>query len=314
MSDIVLSADLGGTNLRMAAVSGSGDILARVKNRTPFESTSAEIVDLIVESVEACRKEVSGAKALVLAVPGTVNPSSGIITNAPNIPTLDDFDLAKAVSAITGLPVFLENDANAAAIGENWIGASRGALSSIMVTLGTGVGGGIIIGGEVIRGIDGTAGEIGHICVEPKGVKCGCGSHGCVEQYASATAIVRMAKEAYSAEVSNGSSNGNSFTSEYVFQRALEGDERAIRIFTDQGQYLGIMLAGLLNTLNPEVVVIGGGVAAAADMFLPSLVSEIKARAYVEPATRAKIVLAELGDNAGILGAAKLGFESSPVV
>jgi glucokinase len=223
---------------------------------------------------------------------------------------LDGFALAPAVAEKLGVPAVLENDANAAAIGENWIGASRGIRNSICVTLGTGVGGGIILNGSTLRGPDWSAGEIGHICVEPLGPPCGCGSNGCVEQYSSATAIVRMAREireSYPASELHGKSGLSAFD---VYEAGKSGDELAAEVFRLMGQYLGIALAGLINVLNPEVIVIGGGVAAGWDLFIGHVRDEIEKRAYCEPAKRAKLVRALLGDDAGILGAARVAFGS----
>ncbi len=199
---------------------------------------------------------------------------------------------------VFGLPVTVENDATAAAIGEAWIGATHNARDSICVTLGTGIGGGIILNGEAHRGPDGSAGELGHFTVEPDGNPCKCGSRGCIEQYASATAIVRMAGE-------NGLIRESS---EDIYTEWKNGDERAAAVFTSMGRYLGIVLAGLINTLNPDAIVICGGASAAWDAFYPSLRDEIHKRSYPAPAARARIGRGELGDNAGIIGVARSAF------
>ena len=172
-----------------------------------------------------------------------------------------------------GVDAVLENDATAAAIGENWLGGSRDVDTSICVTLGTGVGGGLMINGKPYRGKDGTAGEVGHICVEPDGHPCGCGSRGCVEQYASATAVIRMAREA-GLDVS---------TSSDVYNWAKRGNEEAVDVFTAMGTYLGIGLAGLVNVLNPEMIVIGGGVSAAWELFAGDVRREVDERSFPEP-------------------------------
>jgi glucokinase len=315
MKDIVLAADLGGTNLRMAAVSKYGEIIRRLKTPTPEPSKRDKIVNAIVEISADCMADAPGSlRAISLAVPGTINSESGIIENAPNLPALNDFDLAGAVKSHFGVPVIIENDANAAAVGENWLGASQDSLNSIMMTLGTGVGGGIIVDGKLVRGADGTAGEIGHINVEPDGIPCGCGSKGCVEQYASATAIVSMAARAIEEDSAIIGSNGRGLDSLQIFERAQAGEQWAVAIFASQGYYLGLVLAGLINTLNPEVIIIGGGASAAWDAFFPSLASQVYERSYSAAAARANIVRAKLGDNAGILGAARLGFESLEAV
>ena len=307
MKEFVLSADLGGTNLRMASVSGDGDILHRVKNPVPVSKSKEEIVKSIAQSVGRCLEELDGeAHALALAVPGIVDAEAGLIFRAPNLPDLNRFRIADAVRDECGVGVIVENDANCAAIGESWLGNSRGSDCSLMVTLGTGVGGGIIIDGKVLRGIDGTAGEIGHINVEPEGHPCGCGSRGCLEQYSSASAVARLAAEAISPAEMNGD---GPLTSKRVFQLASEGEKWALDVFEKQGYYLGIALAGLVNCFNPEVIVLGGGGAGGAEFFMPSLKREMKSRTYEEPFRRVKILRSLLEDDAGILGAAKLAFD-----
>lgn len=312
MKEIVLAADLGGTNLRIAAVDREGQILHRTKHDTPKSERADEIVSAITEAstecLEAVKKE-GWIKAFGAAVPATLNALDGIILKAPNLPSLDGFRFSATVSDELNLPVVLENDANAAAIGENWLGAAKRAESAICVTLGTGVGGGIIINGKILRGIDGTAGEIGHICVEPLGEPCGCGSRGCVEQYSSATAIVRLTRELENQYPKSVLQNKMRLTSLDVFEAGKQGDELALEVFRKMGFYLGIALADLINVLNPEIIVIGGGAAAGWDLFINHVQDQINKRAFYEPAKRAKLVRAELGDDAGILGAAKRAFD-----
>ncbi|QQS42419.1 MAG: ROK family protein [Acidobacteriota bacterium] len=313
MTDIVLATDLGGTNMRMAAVGRSGDVLFRSKERTPRSRDGEAIVDAIVRMGQECREELVGENlvAVAVAAPATIDFDNGVITTSPNLPEMNGLAMNDEIRKHLGMEAVLENDANAAAIGERWLGASKGIDNSIMVTLGTGVGGGIFINGEIIRGPDGTAGEIGHIGVEPEGHKCGCGSRGCVEQYASATAVVRMAKELGAENPGSALDKLSDPTSEDVYETALAGDPLALEVFRRQGYYLGIMLAGLINALNPEAVVVGGGASGGWDLFAPHMEREIKARSYKEAAERAKITRSRLGDDAGILGGARLGFESA---
>lgn len=310
---IVLSADLGGTNLRVAAIDCAGEILFRTKSATPRTADARVILTLITDEAEKCRRAVEVQGSVVgigTVVPGTVNVEKGIILQSPNVAALNDFQIADEIKKRLAIPCFLENDANAAAVGENWCGASKGFLNSICVTLGTGVGGGIIIDGKILRGIDGTAGEIGHICVEPFGAPCGCGSRGCVEQYSSASAIKRLAYHLGERFPASDLLESDDLTALEIYQAAKAGDELALEVFRQQGFYLGIALAGLINVLNPEIIVIGGGAADGWDLFLPFMEAEIKSRSYREPAKRAQIVRAELGDDAGILGAARLALKN----
>ena len=302
MNDIVLAVDLGGTNMRMAAINRDGKILHHTKSGTPKQVSPVQLTALIGAMADECRDAIPESGRLVgisFAAPApAAKNTNGVLTRLPNIPTLNGMDLKAALSGLFDLPITIENDATAAGIGEDWLGASKDVDNSICVTLGTGIGGGIILDGEPLRGLDGTGGEIGHICVEPEGVPCGCGSRGCVERYASATAIVRMAKEA-GMEIS---------TAFEVYEAAKRGDGRAQAVFQKMGRYLGIMLAGLINTLNPEMIVIAGGVAAGWDAFIDYVKNEVTARAFPEPALRVKIVRSTLGDDAGILGAARSAF------
>lgn len=311
--EIVLAADLGGTNLRMAAVTSDGEILHRERTKTPRTEDSGEIIRTILKTAEKCVKAVrkmGEVMALAIAVPATINSKEGIILKAPNVPCLDGFRFAAAISEELRLPVFLENDANAAAVGEQSFGAARNYNNAIVVTLGTGVGGGIIIDGKVLRGVNGTAGEIGHICVEPFGVPCGCGSRGCVEQYSSATAIVRLANSLDNQYPKSVLQNVSRLTSWDIYEAGNQKDELALEIFRQMGFYLGVALASLINVLNPEVIVIGGGVSAGWDLFIDHTKEQIKQRTFTEPGETVKIVRATLRDDAGLLGASRLAFDS----
>ncbi|MBV9241606.1 MAG: ROK family protein [Acidobacteria bacterium] len=295
MGDAVLAVDLGGTNVRMAAVDDVGEVLHLVRRPTPPGVTPEQLTDLFGEMAEECRSATSREFiAIGIGVPANVT-SSGVLHHLPNIPTLEGAEIGSLVSLKLGIPTVLENDATSAAIGEHWLGAAKGIDNWFMITLGTGIGGGIFVNGEPLRGQDGGAGKLGHICVEPDGHPCGCGSHGCVEQYASATALVRLAAEA-----------GLDVTSSHeLFDKWTAGEATAESIFDGMARHLGITLAGLVNTFNPEMIVIGGGASAAWDAFIDPLAAEVKSRAFSESATRAKIVRTALGDDAGILGAAR---------
>lgn len=311
MKDIVLAIDLGGTNLRMAAIDAEGTILYQIKRETPKNRNSGEIVRAIIESAEICRaivQETGEVRAISAALPSGIDYENGIIIQAPNLPCLNGFPMAAVLAKELNIDVVLENDANAAAVGESWLGASKGFQSSVLVTIGTGLGAGIIIDGKILRGVDGLAGEIGHISVEPNGHPCGCGSFGCVEQYTSATAIVRQTHELESKFPDSGLKNRPDLTSADVYKAGKAGDELALEVFRRMGFYLGIGLGGLINTLNPEVIVIGGGAAAGWDLFIPHTKEQIEIRSFRAAVERVKIVPALLGDDAGILGAAKLGF------
>ena len=308
MNTTVLAADLGGTNLRMAVVSNDGRILHRIKKKTPESGGRGDIVAAIEKSAGECLDAVPSASvsAMGIAVPATMDFKEGILKNSPQLPALNGLNLADALGGKFDFPIVTDNDATSAAVGEHWLGATRGFENSICITLGTGVGGGLILRGEPYRGNSGTAGEIGHVCVEREGFPCGCGSCGCVEQYASAIGIGRhfiQLKDRYPDSLLSDFERPTPYD---VFEAANRSDELALEIYRRLGMYLGIAIAGLVNVLNPDVIVIGGGVSAAWELFIGNTRAEMQKRAFREPVEHVKLVRAELGDDAGILGVARL--------
>lgn len=229
--------------------------------------------------------------------------------NAPNVPAIVNTNVVESLTRRQSLPVSIENDANAAAVGEMWKGAGRDYRTIVCFTLGTGVGSGVILNGQLLRGIDGTAGEIGHTSVNPfGGVNCKCGNTGCLEVYASATAIVRMARELLTdhPESTLQTIDVADLSAKEIARAAHEQDPCALATFEKMAIHLGVGMANVVNALNPEAIVIGGGVSAAFDQFAPRAHEEMMKRAFPVPAQRCQIVKAECGDDAGLLGAAWL--------
>ena len=310
-SGVVCAIDLGGTHLRAALVDQDGNISLRYKQKTPLANDPEIIVQAMVGAVREFQEQTSDTQigAISVVAPGTINAEEGMIVTAPNVSSLDEFKLCDALSSELGLPALLENDANAAAVGELWMGAGRGSRTIVCLTLGTGVGGGIILGGKLWRGVDGAAAEVGHMCVEPfGGTACPCGSHGCLEVYASATAIVRLTREALPRHPAS-SLHVEQLTSEEIYRAGKNGDRLALEVFHRMGIYLGIGIANLINILNPEMVVIGGGVANGWDLFERDMYDQVAERAFPMLANRVKILRAKCGDDAGLLGAARLAFD-----
>jgi glucokinase len=310
----VFVADLGGTHLRSAVVDQAGEIHFHAKQHTPIAKSGDDIVNALVAAVRDCDRQNKAAgysiDAISVVAPGTVNVAAGSIVKAPNLPFLSGFNLAEAVSRAAKLPAILENDANAAAVGEMWLGAARGRCTIVCVTLGTGVGGGIILDGKLWHGVNDSAAEIGHMCVDPfGGVACTCGSRGCLEVYASATAIVRMTREAKPRYPNSRLQIDGELTSESIYSAGVDGDELALEVFRRMGVYLGIGLANLINILNPEMIVVGGGVVNGWDLFEKHMKHEVVERAFPLLADLVKILPAKCGDDAGLLGAAKLAFD-----
>ena len=311
--NLVFAVDLGGTHLRVALVDQTGRILAHHKRDTPETNDAGDIVRALVEAMHECGcrasiENVSTYSASIM-VPGFVDKNNEVVVQVPNLPSLDNVALKAILEAKLGWSVFLDNDANAAAVGETWLGAARGYRSVICVTLGTGVGGGIILDGKLWRGADGAAGEIGHTTVDPfGGIKCKCGNTGCLEMFASATAIVRMACEGL-VRHSESILRGEDLSAKKVYEAGLQGDVLALEVLKKMGTCLGIGMANLINLLNPEIIVIAGGVVNGWALFEKEMRQQVAERAFPSLLERVKIVPAECGDNAGLLGAARLAFD-----
>ena len=219
---------------------------------------------------------------------------TGMLRKSANLPGWEDYPVRAEIERRLGLPkngarVVLENDANVAALGEQWLGAARGVPNMAVVTLGTGIGGGIVLEGKIWHGMNGMAGEFGHVTVEPEGHPCGCGNRGCAEQYASASAIMRMAREAIASgeapSLAKAASSDAEFGAKSIYNLAIQGDEHARRIFRTFGRYLGMLLADLINVLNLDMYVIGGGASSAWDAFAPNMFEELRERSLVYAAT-----------------------------
>jgi glucokinase len=307
---LVFAVDLGGTHLRIGLVDDTGKIHKQLKKQTPKDESPNALVDALASVANEWR---GGDRCPIIAasvmVPGAVDRAQAVVLSAPNLPSLINYGLKAVLQERLGWPVVLENDANAAAMGEIWLGAARGCRDVVSVTLGTGVGGGVVLGGRVWRGAHGAAGEIGHTTVDPfSGLKCKCGNTGCLELFASATAIVRMARESL-AQFPQAMLSADGLTAERVFDAGRQGDELALSVFKRAGKYLGIGLANLMTLIDPEIIVINGGVVNGWDLFEKDMYQEVSERAFLATAQQVKIARAECGDNAGLLGAARLAFD-----
>jgi glucokinase len=306
MKNYVIGLDLGGTNIRAAAVAGEGEILHRIKIPTEVVMGRERVIENILRVINTIKSGLKGIKlsSIGMGIPGIIFFDKGIVAKSPNFPDWIDFNLRERLSKNLALPFYIDNDANLAAVGEGWFGAGKEFNSFCMLTLGTGVGGGIVLNKEIWRGEYGMAGELGHITIYPDGHPCNCGNRGCLEQYASATGIVRMAME--KSEIQNPKSE---ITADKIYQLAKKGDRDSIEIFQRMGRILGIGIADIVNILNIELFVLGGGVADAWNFFIQSTLDEVKKRTYRITGERVKVVKAELGDDAGILGAAYMAMK-----
>jgi glucokinase len=304
----VIGIDLGGTNCRGALVGDDGQLWFQRSIKTEidagFDSFWSRLLCFCRALIDDGIRQGYELGGLGLGFPGIV-AKEGFVHVSPNLSPLNGFALADRLASHLQLPVRVVNDANAIALGEARWGAGRDFSSFVMVTLGTGVGGGLIINRQIWSGADGAAGELGHITVEPAGRLCGCGGYGCLEQYASGPALIRTCLEQWDHFNQKGSQPLiKPRTAEDVSVAAFNGHPAALGAFKSAGRYLGQVLAGIANLLNLEGAVIGGGVSANLDLIRPSLCEEIDKRAFDVSARRMKVVPAILGDRAGILGAA----------
>lgn len=300
MTEYSVGVDLGGTNLRAAAIDKSGKILDQISGTTNLGEGRDAVIDDMVESIRTLRDRQDGRFAGAgLGVPGFIELEKGFVVGSNNLPALENYPLRDEIENRLGAPVILENDANAAALGEKWIGAGRNVQHLVLLTLGTGIGGGIIHHGRVLHGFLGMAGELGHITVVPNGNPCGCGNYGCVEKHASASAIAAMGRLL---------GLGVNITSKGVYEFALQGNERALMIFDQMGRALGIAIANLVNIFNFPLYLLSGGPLPAWDFFAPAMIEEVQKRSFTYRNTKTTIAKAELGDKAGLYGAAYLPF------
>jgi glucokinase len=303
MPEYSIGVDLGGTNLRAAAVSRTGKIVHRIEGRTDLIAGRDAVISDMVESINALKAQC-GTDTLAgvgIGVPGFILMEKGIIAGSNNLPEFEGFPVRDEIERRLGAPIFLENDANAAALGEKWVGAGRQVNDLVLLTLGTGIGGGIISGGHVVHGYVGMAGEVGHITVVPNGNPCGCGNYGCLEKHASATAITSMASLLQI---------GDNLTAKEVYDLAAAGNEKARMIFRTMGTSLGIALATLINIFNFPLYLLGGGVLPSWDEFAPSMFAAIEMRSFTYRNTKTRIEKAVLGNEAGLIGAAYLPFQA----
>lgn len=335
MKDFSIGVDLGGTNLRIAAVDVDGHLVEKVTLGTKVSLGRDHVINDMCEAIQHLAEKYKNSSSMLgigIGVPGIIDMQTGLLRESPNLPGWADYPVRAEIERRLKTVVILENDANVAAFGEKWLGAAKEHDDMAMLTLGTGVGGGLVLDGKIWRGMNGMAGEFGHTTVEPEGQKCGCGNRGCLEQYASATAVVRMARETIaensSCALARASHSDAEFSAKSIFNLALQGDEDAKRIYRRVGRALGIVISTMVNSLNLPMYVVGGGVASAWEVFAPTIFEELRQRcmvyaatapidplqqsggasAHVEPGPGRKTIItrALLGSDAGLFGAARL--------
>jgi glucokinase len=310
-----IGVDLGGTTITAAAVDiTSGTVLAR--HRVPtlakegHDAVMVRMADLVRTIVREAELSTSHIGGIGIGVPGLVKLKEGIVLFLPNLPgTWPDVPLKATMEAAVGIPTFLLNDVRSFTLGEKTFGAATDVDTVVCLAIGTGIGGGVVVNGQLHLGIEGTAGEVGHQIVDAYGPPCGCGSRGCLEAFASGPAITAMALKAITqgrttkiAELV--SFDLNKVTPEVIYRAAFDGDPIAQDIYETAGFYIGIGVASLIAVLSPQMVVIGGGVAQAGDLLFEPIRRTVHERAHVTPVDQIQIVPAQLGTDAGLIGAA----------
>ncbi|HHL0462611.1 TPA: ROK family glucokinase [Streptococcus agalactiae] len=316
MSKKLLGIDLGGTTIKFGILTLEGEVQEKWAIETNTLENGRHIVSDIVESLKHRLSLYGLTKDDFLGIgmgsPGAVDRTSKTVTGAFNLNWADTQEVGSVIEKEVGIPFFIDNDANVAALGERWVGAGANNPDVVFVTLGTGVGGGVIADGNLIHGVAGAGGEIGHMIVDPEnGFTCTCGNKGCLETVASATGVVRVARQL--AEQYEGSSavkaaidNGDTVTSKDIFIAAEDGDKFANSVVERVSRYLGLAAANISNILNPDSVVIGGGVSAAGEFLRSRVEKYFVTFAFPQVKKSTKIKIAELGNDAGIIGAASL--------
>jgi len=312
----VLGIDIGGTNLVVGSVAEDGSrIVAAASEPTHAEAGAKDVLERLVtladRAIAATRQEVSGAEILGVGVgaPGPLDTKRGIVLLTPNLGWVN-LPLRQIIHDRLGLPAALDNDANCAVLGEWWVGAARGARHAIGITIGTGIGGGLILDGKLYHGASDVAGEIGHTTIDTEGRRCKCGNYGCLEAYASGPNIaLRAVEEIEAGAVSQlptlVGGDLSKITAQTVYQAAQDGDDLALEVVNDTARFLGVGIGNLLNVFNPEVVVVCGGVTAAGDHLFVPLRRETARRAFKPAVAACRIVPGELAGTAGVYGAAK---------
>lgn len=314
--------DVGGTSMKAGVVDDAGKPLSAVNLPTEAhkgqEHGLAQMCRAIRLATAEAHLQAKDIAAIGVATPGLMDIPAGIILDPPNLKPWQNVPVRQHIHETFGVPTAFQNDANAAAYGEYWVGAGREAHSMVMFTLGTGVGGGIILGDRILEGEHSHGAELGHIKIEmtqPR--QCGCGRRGCLEAYASATAVVNRTREAMSQDKGRSALHGlartNELTAEAIFDAALAGDELAGKIVEDTAYYLAVGAMNLMHTIDPNMIVFGGGMIAAGEAFLERIRHHVRALAFPISAERTQIRYAQLGGDAGFIGAAGCGRRLSAI-
>lgn len=308
----VIGVDVGGTGTKAGIVDGAGTVLARSERPTDPTAGTKGIIAVVEDLLQRAGSVEAAVEAIGIGAAGFVDAATGSVTFSPNL-VYDDPEVATAVGARVGLPVVVDNDANAAAWGERKFGAAQGSDHVALLTLGTGVGSGFIVDGKLLRGLTGAAAEFGHTIVDPDGPRCPCGLRGCLEQLASGTAIARMAREAAAEDETTSmiafAGSVEDISAEHVAQAARELDETARNVLRRAGTALGIGLSNVANVFDPQLIVLGGSVVAAGEPYLGPARDTLAQMTQAQRRRALRLDVSLLGRDAGVIGAAALAFD-----
>lgn len=315
MNQAKIGFDLGGTNMGASIVSLDGKIIYSNECQTLANESAENVINRIKNLISNCFAKAKTENLEILSIgigcPGIIDTDNGIVKYSPNLTNWSNVEISNILNKEFNVPVYVDNDVRVAALGEYFFGAGRGYKNILCITIGTGIGGGIILDGKIMRGSSQSMGEIGHITLKKDGPLCGCGNYGCLEALASSVAIIREAKaviENNGSEImknlldARGELNAKLVTDAYH-----QGDKEAIRIVNEVAEWVGIGLSSVINLINPEVIIIGGGVSLAGDILFNPIKKEIEKRALKIPRELVKIVPAQLGNDAGMIGSSTLG-------
>ena len=310
---LILGIDLGGSKILSAVADSQGKMLSSDHSATPAAQGPEAVIQAMLDSADRALKQAgitaSALGAIGVGAPGISSPETGILFTSPHLPEWRDVPLRDIIQKKLGKKTFLTNDANAAAVGEFYFGAGRGTRNLIYITISTGIGGGIIIDGNLYTGSSGAAGEVGHMTIDVNGPLCNCGNRGCWETLASGTALAREAKQRIKEGVRTSildyaDGDVEKVTAQVIHNAAEQGDNLARDLITWTGYYVGVGLANLINIFNPEIIVIGGGLSNIGDMLLEPAYKEAEERAFKQAYQKVRFARAELVQNSGVLGAA----------
>jgi glucokinase len=312
MKKYSIGIDIGGTNITVALVTGNGEILRKIRFPTRAEEGKTKTIKCILKTLGAIMKGLrsNSIEGIGIGAAGDIDQDRGVVRFSPNL-LWKDVPIVRLIREKFNLKVVLDNDANAAAWATYILETGRKVKNLLCITLGTGVGGGIILNGRIYHGASGSAGEIGHMTLNPQGQRCRCGNYGCLETYIGSAYIVKKAireirkgEKSLIKKIAGG--NLKSVTPETIQVAALKGDKMARRIWKEAGEYLGIALSGVINLLNPEVIVFGGGVARAGELIFKPMKAEIRKRTFKTPFEKVKFTCTRFGEDLGVIGAALL--------